>query len=80
MAAEQNIPTFKLVLVGDGGTGKVIIPSPFIPIPLQATCVDGYRPLLSSDILRESLRRSISPRWVLKVSPLLVFVFWIYID
>lgn len=23
MAEQQNIPTFKLVLVGDGGTGKV---------------------------------------------------------
>jgi hypothetical protein len=23
MSAEQGIPTFKLVLVGDGGTGKV---------------------------------------------------------
>lgn len=23
MAAVQNVPTFKLVLVGDGGTGKV---------------------------------------------------------
>jgi hypothetical protein len=26
MAEEQNIPTFKLVLVGDGGTGKVSLP------------------------------------------------------
>jgi GTPase SAR1 family protein len=25
MAESQNIPTFKLVLVGDGGTGKVRI-------------------------------------------------------
>jgi len=24
MAAQQEIPTFKLVLVGDGGTGKVM--------------------------------------------------------
>jgi hypothetical protein len=28
MAEGQNIPTFKLVLVGDGGTGKVFIYSP----------------------------------------------------
>jgi GTPase SAR1 family protein len=25
--AQSNTPTFKLVLVGDGGTGKVIIPA-----------------------------------------------------
>lgn len=30
MAAAQSIPTFKLVLVGDGGTGKVrlLLPHP----------------------------------------------------
>jgi hypothetical protein len=28
MAEQQNIPTFKLVLVGDGGTGKVCCSRP----------------------------------------------------
>jgi GTP-binding nuclear protein Ran len=35
MAETQNIPTFKLVLVGDGGTGKVRIRCPNIIGPFD---------------------------------------------
>ena len=67
MAAEQNIPTFKLVLVGDGGTGKVMRSDPLSFEYPRGACADGYRRLLSNDILRASSRRSISPRLVWKV-------------
>jgi hypothetical protein len=32
MADQQNMPTFKLVLVGDGGTGKVPRPRPTLTV------------------------------------------------
>jgi hypothetical protein len=31
----EQIPTFKLVLVGDGGTGKVMTRLPLLPIVLK---------------------------------------------
>jgi hypothetical protein len=39
MAETQNIPTFKLVLVGDGGTGKVRIRCPNIIRPFALLTV-----------------------------------------
>ena len=58
MAEQQNIPTFKLVLVGDGGTGKV---------KLKYGAVTDDRQRLSRDILQASLRRSTLLLLVLKV-------------
>ena len=55
-AAPSNIPTFKLVLVGDGGTGKACIPIVeaiasigLVPMPLfdEANSL-AHRQLLSS--------------------------------
>jgi GTP-binding nuclear protein Ran len=49
MAEQQNIPTFKLVLVGDGGTGKVFRAS-------SASLT--VRPRLSRGTLLVNLRKS----------------------
>jgi GTP-binding nuclear protein Ran len=60
MAEQQNIPTFKLVLVGDGGTGKVSL--------LWSVSLT-IRPPLSRDILRANSRRNTLLPLALKVSP-----------
>jgi len=62
MAEEQNIPTFKLVLVGDGGTGKVSLPDERVQLTIRLRS--------SRDILLASSRRSTLLRLVLKVIPL----------
>ena len=64
MAEQAGIPTFKLVLVGDGGTGKVFSFSLLLRIDIDCNV---NRRRLSRDILQESSRRSISLLSGLKV-------------
>jgi len=61
MAEQQNIPTFKLVLVGDGGTGKVFS-------YLYGTTNTGIRRPSSKGILQANSKRNTSRLLELKVA------------
>lgn len=74
MTEQQNIPTFKLVLVGDGGTGKVTNSLSFSLC--TAYWLSFVRPPLSNDILPANLRRNTSQLSVLKVCYLHHRPFW----
>ena len=67
MAEAGSTPTFKLVLVGDGGTGKVSMATPYhkqTTFTLETSTargprlIDYCRPPSLSDILPANLKRS----------------------
>ena len=64
--AQEEMPTFKLVLVGDGGVGKVRMRHQWIIIMTHIFISNFFRLLLSNVTWLVSLKRNMLPLWELK--------------